>query len=102
MGCAVLFSTQSKRLVLDTSVLVAALRSRFGARNAILRMVAERRVVLLATPPLFLAYAEALLRPEHRLAHQVFPDQLCGFLKELAALIEPVELHFPCRPQVSR
>ena len=41
------------RIVLDTSVVVAGLRTRLGVGNAILRLVARRRLVLLATPPLF-------------------------------------------------
>jgi putative PIN family toxin of toxin-antitoxin system len=88
------------RIVLDTSVLVAALRSRSGAGNAILRAVAQRRVVLLATPPLFLEYEDVLKRAEHRLVHKLSPEQVDDFLQELAALIEPVELHFRWRPQV--
>ena len=88
------------RIVLDTSVLVAALRSRSGAGNAILRAVAQKRVVLLATPPLFLEYEDVLKRAEHRLVHKLSLEQIDDFLQELAALIEPVELHFRWRPQV--
>jgi putative PIN family toxin of toxin-antitoxin system len=88
------------RIVLDTSVLVAALRSRSGAGNAVLRLVAERRLILLATAPLFLEYEDVLNRPEHRLVHKFSPQQLDSFLQELAALIDPVELHFRWRPQV--
>jgi len=88
------------RIVLDTSVLVAALRSRLGAGNAILRLVAQRRLVLLATPPLFLEYEDVLKRPEHRLVHRLSPQEIDDFLQELAALVEPVELHFRWRPQV--
>jgi putative PIN family toxin of toxin-antitoxin system len=88
------------RIVLDTSVLVAALRSRLGAGNAILRLVAQRRIVLLATPPLFLEYEDVLRRPEHRLAHRLSSEEIDDFLRELAALVEPVELHFRWRPQV--
>ena len=88
------------RIVLDTSVLVAALRSRAGAGNAILRAVAQRRVVLLATPPLFLEYEDVLKRPEHRLVHRFSPEQVDEFLQELAAVVEPVELHFRWRPQL--
>lgn len=84
----------------DTSVLVSALRSRLGAGNAILRLVAQRRLVLLATPPLFLEYEDVLKRPEHRLAHGLSSEEIDEFLRELAALIEPVELHFRWRPQV--
>jgi putative PIN family toxin of toxin-antitoxin system len=88
------------RIVLDTSVLVAGFRSRLGAGNATLRLVAERRLVLLATTPLFLEYEDVLKRAEHRLVHGLTSLQLDDVLEELAALIEPVELHFRWRPQV--
>ena len=88
------------RVVLDTSVIVAALRTRLGAGNAVLQLVANRRIVSLATPPLFLEYEEVLLRPEQRLAHGLEPDEVQEFLAELAALVEPVELHFRWRAAV--
>ncbi len=87
------------RIVLDTSVVVAGLRTRLGAGNAILRLIANRRLVLLATPPLFLEYEDVLKRPEHRLAHGLTPEAIDEFLAELAALVEPVEVHFQWRPQ---
>ena len=58
-----------RRIVLDTSVVVAGLRTQLGAGNAVLRLVATRRLVALATPPLFLEYEDVLKRSEHRLAH---------------------------------
>jgi putative PIN family toxin of toxin-antitoxin system len=88
------------RIVLDTSVVVAGLRARSGAGNAVLRLVAGRHLILLATPPLFLEYEDVLKRPEQRLAHGLTPEQIDEFLAELAALIEPVESHFQWRPQV--
>lgn len=87
------------RIVLDTSVVVAALRSRLGAGNAVLRLVAQRRVVALATPPLFLEYEDVLKRPEHQLVHGLTPEAVDDFLAELAAPLEPVEVHFQWRPQ---
>jgi len=87
------------KIVLDTSVVVAGLRTRLGAGNAVLHLVAERRVRLLATPPLFLEYEDVLKRPEHRLAHGLTPLEIDEFLAEVAALIEPVEVHFQWRPQ---
>jgi putative PIN family toxin of toxin-antitoxin system len=87
------------RIVLDASVLVAGLRSRSGAANAALRLVATRKVALLATPPLFLEYEDVLKRPEHRLAHGLTLAQIDEFLAELAALIEPIDVHFLWRPQ---
>lgn len=89
-----------RRVVLDTSVVVAGLRSRLGAANAVLRLVATRVVVPLATPPLFLEYEDVLKRPEQRLAHGLTPEMVDEFLAELAALIEPVESRFQWRPQV--
>jgi len=88
-----------QRIVLDTSVVVAGLRTRSGAGNAVLRLVASRDLVPLATPPVFLEYEEVLKRPEQRLAHGLRVDELEEFLAEFAALIEPVELHFRWRPQ---
>ena len=89
----------ASRIVLDTSVLVAALRTRWGAGNAVLRLVAEKRLVLVATPPLFLEYEDVLKRPEQRLVHGLAPQEIDEFLAELAALIEPAEVHFQWRPQ---
>lgn len=88
-----------KRIVLDTSAVVAGLRTRLGAGNAVLRLVASRSLVPLATPPLFLEYEEVLKRPEQLLVHGLRLDELEQFLAEFAALIEPVELHFRWRPQ---
>lgn len=87
------------RVVLDTSVLVAGLRSRLGAANALLRLVASRRLLPLATPPLFLEYEEVLKRPEQRLSHRLTVEEIDELLAELATLIEPVEIHFLWRPQ---
>src|SRR5580704_7764310 len=89
-----------RRVVLDTSVVVAALRTRSGAGNAVLRLVATGRLVVLATPPLFVEYEDILHRPEQRLAHGLSPVEVDEFLAELAALIEPVEVHFQWRPQL--
>jgi putative PIN family toxin of toxin-antitoxin system len=79
---------------------VAGLRTRHGAGNAVLRLVAARRLRLLATAPLFLEYEDVLKRPEQRLAHLLNLDEIEEFLAELAALMEPVEVHFWWRPQV--
>src|SRR5258708_32494458 len=87
-----------RRIVLDASVVVAGLRTQLGAGNAVLLLVATRRLVALATPPLFLEYEDVLKRPEHRLAHGLAPEAIDEFLGELAALIEPVEVHFQWRP----
>jgi putative PIN family toxin of toxin-antitoxin system len=88
-----------QRIVLDTSIIVAALRTRHGAANAMLRLVAQRRLVALATPPLFFEYEDVLKRPEQQLVHGLTAEAVDRFLGELAALLEPVEIHFQWRPQ---
>jgi len=88
-----------RRIVFDTSVVVAGMRSRLGAANALLRLVADRRLQILATPPLFLEYEEVLKRPEQRLSHGLTLEEVDELLAELAALVEPVEIHFQWRPQ---
>src|SRR5215475_337475 len=87
------------RIVLDTSVVVAGLRTQLGAGNAVSRHVAHQRFVPLASPPLFLEYEDVLKRPEHRLVHGLSLEAIDEFLAEFAALIEPVEVHFQWRPQ---
>jgi predicted nucleic acid-binding protein len=55
-----------QRVVLDTPVLVAGLRSRLGASNALLALVAEQTLKPLVTTALFLEYEEVLLKAEYR------------------------------------
>lgn len=80
-------------------MLVAGLRSRNGAANAVLRLIAQRVMIPIATPPLFLEYEDVLKRPEQRLAHKLDLKQIDELLAELAALIEPVKTRFLWRPQ---
>jgi putative PIN family toxin of toxin-antitoxin system len=89
------------RVVLDTSVVVSALRSAKGASNAVLRLVARREVIPLATIALFLEYEDVLKRAEQRLAHGLSLEDIDRFLAALASACEPVELHFRWRPQTS-
>jgi putative PIN family toxin of toxin-antitoxin system len=89
------------RIVLDSCVIAAALRSRRGASNALLMLVDQGAVRLLASPPLFLEYEDVLLRPEQRLAHGFSVEEVEQFLSVLASRIEPVEIHFRWRPQIA-
>lgn len=88
------------RLVLDTSIIVAGLRSRDGAANALLRKAAKKEFTLLASPPLFLEYEDVLLRAEQRLAHGLSEKQVEDFLAALAFYIQPVQIYFRWRPQL--
>jgi putative PIN family toxin of toxin-antitoxin system len=90
-----------RRFVFDTSVIVAGLRSRQGASFRLLYLLHERKLALACTPSLFLEYEDVLKRPEQRLAHKLSERQVDRFLAELAALLEPVEVHFQWRPQIA-
>ena len=96
MGCYV----AAVRVVLDTSVLVAGLRSRNGASFALLRLVRDGKVVPLVTIGLFLEYEDVLKRPEQLEANGMTRDLIDRFLGALAALAEPVEVHLRWRPQL--
>ncbi|MGF7004881.1 putative toxin-antitoxin system toxin component, PIN family [Aminobacter sp. BE322] len=89
------------RVVLDTNVVAAGLRSRNGASFAVLKLVADARMRPLVTTALFLEYETVLRRPEHRAANGLSNADIDRFLSGLAALAEPVEVHFRWRPQLS-
>jgi putative PIN family toxin of toxin-antitoxin system len=89
------------RVVLDTDVVVTALRSATGGSNAVLREVAHGRLTPLVTPALFLEYEAVLKRPEQRLVHGLGLHDIDRFLAGLAAACEAVEVSFQWRPQLS-
>jgi putative PIN family toxin of toxin-antitoxin system len=86
---------------LDSSVVISAFRSRLGAAYRILGLVAERRLVPLATPALFLEYEAVLKRPEQRAVSGLSLGQLDVALAALAAAAEPVDVNFAWRPQLA-
>ncbi len=88
------------QLVVDTNVLVAALRSRHGASNALLVRVLGGDAVWLCSVPLFVEYEDVLMRAEFVLETGHTRPVLAAFLSDIAATIEPVELNFLWRPQL--
>jgi putative PIN family toxin of toxin-antitoxin system len=88
------------RVVLDTDVIVTALRSVSGGSNAVLMAVAHGQLQPLVTPALFLEYEAVLKRPEQRLVHGLDRDAIDRFLSALAAASEAVEVSFQWRPQL--
>lgn len=80
------------RVVLDTNVVVAGLRSRNGASAVVLELIAEERLGLVLSAPLLDEYEEVLGRPEQRGAHGLSDDDILRFLRGLvgqAALVPP-------------
>ncbi|WP_033926786.1 putative toxin-antitoxin system toxin component, PIN family [Sphingomonas sp. 35-24ZXX] len=88
------------KVVLDTDVVVTALRSREGGSNAVLRLVAAGRVVPLVTPALFVEYESVLKRPEQCAVHGFSLDEIDLFLEALASSCQAVEVSFRWRPML--
>lgn len=89
------------RLVLDTDVMVAAVRSPSGASAEILRRVLRDEWTMLASVPLFVEYESVLTRAEYLEAAGATVDDVRNLLDALAAVVEPVEIRFLWRPQLS-
>jgi putative PIN family toxin of toxin-antitoxin system len=88
------------RMVLDTDVIVAAMRSPSGASAGLLEAALDGRVTLLANVALVLEYEAVCSRDEHLRAAGFSAAQMSVFVDALAALAEPVESHFIWRPQL--
>ena len=88
------------RLVLDTDVVVAGMRSPVGASAAILRAARRNRVTLLASVPLALEYEAICHEAEHRMASGLSDWQVGVFVDAVIAMAEAVETHFLWRPQL--
>jgi putative PIN family toxin of toxin-antitoxin system len=86
--------------VLDTNVLVAAVRSPAGASAELLRRVLQRRVPVLCSVPLFLEYEDVLSRPEQLAAAGAQLRDVRNLLDVLAAVVVPVTIQFLWRPQL--
>jgi len=88
------------KLVLDTDVVVAALRSPRGASAALLRLARRGRIRLAASVSLFIEYESVCLRQPHLEAAGLVASDVSVFLDALATLVEPVPIHFLWRPQL--
>lgn len=86
------------RLVLDTAVVVAAVRSARGASRLLLEAAFDGRLTMLVSVPLMLEYEAVLTRREHLNHAGLTPGDVATLLDGLAALIKPVDLAFHWRP----
>jgi len=84
--------------VLDTDVMVAALRSDSGASRQLLIAALEKRVTMLLSVPLLFEYEAVLMRQEHLEASGLSAMEMNAVLDALAAVAEPVRLSFLWRP----
>lgn len=89
-----------RRVVLDTDVVVAALRSPQGASAALLRRVHAQELGMLASVALFAEYEAVLTRPEQLRATHHSAAAMGRVLDELAERVVRVTGWFQWRPQL--
>lgn len=85
------------QVVLDTTVLVAASRSRNGASFQLVSMLPSRQFEIALTIALYTEWQAVLTRPEH-LPPGITAEAALGFLRYLASTAHLQDVHFLWRP----
>jgi predicted nucleic acid-binding protein len=88
------------RILLDTNIVVAAMRSPRGASAELLRRIDRGRATMLLTVALALEYEAQCRMAEHRLAAGLTAEEAGIFVDGLIAMSEPVQSYFRWRPQL--
>ena len=86
--------------MVDTDVVVAAMRSPRGASAELLRRIDDGKAAMLLTVALALEYEAICTLAEHRLASGLSASETSLFVDTLIAMSEPVEDFFRWRPQL--
>jgi predicted nucleic acid-binding protein len=86
------------RIVLDTSVLIAGLRSPAGAAAEVLRRVLAADLGAAASTALFLEYEAVATRPEHLSAAGLTREHVLAVIDGLAVAMEPTPILLRIRP----
>ena len=88
------------RIVLDTNVVVAALRSPSGASAALVEQALNRRFKLLLSVPLVLEYEAICGDPAQRIVSGLSESEVETVVSALCAVGAPVRSRFLWRPQL--
>ena len=89
------------RTVLDTDVLVAAVRSDAGASRRLLAGALDEQYALLVSVPLLVEYEAVLTRPEHLTAAGLSAGDVQALLDAIAVVAQPIRLSYLWRPILS-
>lgn len=89
------------RVVLDTDVLVAAIRSDAGASRRLVVDALDNGCPLLVSVPLMIEYEAVLTRPEHLRVSGLSVADAQALLDAVAMVADPVKLSFLWRPILS-
>lgn len=97
LRCGITYDTRvPPRVVLDSNVLVAGLRSRLGASNRLLSLVGTGQFVHAVSVALVFEYESAVRRPEAGV--RLPPNVIDDVLDYLCASAEQQRIHFLWRP----
>jgi len=88
------------RLVLDTSVVVAAVRSDTGASHRLLQGVFQARFDLVISASLFLEYESVLKREEHLKCATLTVRDIDRLIEQISDVAYKIELGYYRRPTV--
>ena len=88
------------KIVLDTNVLVSALRSNGGPSFALVQAIRAGYIRMCCSPALFLEYEDVLKRAAQLAAFGLTASDVDAILADLAGHILPVTTHYQWRPQL--
>jgi putative PIN family toxin of toxin-antitoxin system len=89
------------KLVIDTDVLIAAIRSPSGASAALLILLLQNKAKMLLSVALALEYEAISMMAEHRLAAGASERNIRTLLDTIIDVAVPVDVHYQWRPQLS-
>jgi putative PIN family toxin of toxin-antitoxin system len=87
-------------VILDTDVIVSAIRSTKGASAEIVRRVLRGEIRIELTVAMALEYEAVATRIEHLEAGELTEAEALNLIDALIALAVPVDVHFRWRPQL--
>jgi putative PIN family toxin of toxin-antitoxin system len=89
------------RLVIDTDVVIAAMRNPTGASAAFLRLLIQAKESWLLSVGMAFEYEANCMLAEHRLAAHASERDVRNLLAVIFEVIVPVEVHYQWRPQLT-
>ena len=87
------------RIILDTNVIVSALRSNLGASYALVSQLPSEQFQIALTVPLYLQYQDVLTRPEN-MTGAGSREEIVNFLRYLCRIAHQQSVFFLRRPRL--
>ncbi|NWH06642.1 putative toxin-antitoxin system toxin component, PIN family [Desulfobacter latus] len=85
------------RVVIDTNILVSAMKSDMGASYALISTLPSKKFDFYISVPLYLEYQDVLTRPEHMTGKNT-KEEILAFLRYLCKVAEHQKIFYLWRP----